>query len=81
VKVPEVEDGSLVIDIGRIVGETGQSKYVVVYRRQPDGASGSSSTSPAGMVRGAGPADRNRWRARRDSNPRHSVPKTDALVH
>src|SRR4051812_39451198 len=21
------------------------------------------------------------WRARRDSNPRHSVPKTDALVH
>jgi len=32
-----IEDGSLVIDIGRIVSETGQSKYVVVYRRQPDG--------------------------------------------
>ncbi len=33
-----VEDGSLVIDIGRIVSETGQSKYVVVYRRQADGS-------------------------------------------
>jgi uncharacterized protein (TIGR02246 family) len=32
-----IEDGSLVIDIGRIVSKTGQSKYVVVYRRQPDG--------------------------------------------
>ncbi len=32
-----IEDGSLVIDIGRIVSETGQSKYVVVYRREPDG--------------------------------------------
>ena len=32
-----VEDGSLVVDIGRIVSETGQSKYVVVYQRQADG--------------------------------------------
>lgn len=33
-----IEDGSLVVDIGRIVGETGQSRYVVVYRRQADGS-------------------------------------------
>lgn len=33
-----VEDGSLVIDIGRIVSPSGQSKYVVVYRRQTDGS-------------------------------------------
>jgi ketosteroid isomerase-like protein len=33
-----IEDGSLVIDIGRIVSETGQSKYVVVYQRQADGS-------------------------------------------
>jgi ketosteroid isomerase-like protein len=33
-----IDDGSLVIDIGRIVSGTGQSKYVVVYRRQPDGS-------------------------------------------
>ena len=33
-----IEEGSLVIDIGRIVSESGQSKYVVVYRRQPDGS-------------------------------------------
>ena len=32
-----IEDGSLVVDIGRIVGQHGQSKYVVVYQRQPDG--------------------------------------------
>jgi ketosteroid isomerase-like protein len=31
-----IEDGSLVIDIGRIVSPSGQSKYVVVYRRQAD---------------------------------------------
>ena len=31
--------GSLVIDVGEIVGPTGpSSKYVVVYRRQPDGS-------------------------------------------
>lgn len=33
-----ISDGSLVVDIGRIVGETGQSRYVVVYRRQADGS-------------------------------------------
>lgn len=33
-----IEDGSLVVDIGRIVGATGQSKYVVVYRREGDGS-------------------------------------------
>jgi uncharacterized protein (TIGR02246 family) len=30
--------GSLVVDIGRITGPTGQSKYVVVYQRQADGS-------------------------------------------
>jgi len=33
-----IEDGSLVIDIGRIVGETSQSRYVVVDWRQADGS-------------------------------------------
>lgn len=33
-----IEDGSLVVDIGRIVGPNGQSKYVVVYRREADGS-------------------------------------------
>ena len=33
-----IEDGSLVVDIGRIVSPSGQSKYVVVYRRQADGS-------------------------------------------
>ena len=33
-----IEEGSLVVDIGRIVGPSGQSKYVVVYRRQADGS-------------------------------------------
>jgi uncharacterized protein (TIGR02246 family) len=33
-----IADGSLVVDIGRIVGPTGQSRYVVVYRRQADGS-------------------------------------------
>ena len=33
-----VADGSLVIDIGRIVGSRGESKYVVVYRREADGS-------------------------------------------
>ncbi|HEY4189685.1 MAG TPA: nuclear transport factor 2 family protein [Candidatus Limnocylindrales bacterium] len=33
-----IEEGSLVVDIGRIVSQNGQSKYVVVYRRQPDGS-------------------------------------------
>jgi ketosteroid isomerase-like protein len=33
-----IADGSLVIDIGRIIGPTGQSTYVVVYQRQPDGS-------------------------------------------
>ena len=32
-----IEDGSLVIDIGRIFGPGSQSKYVVVYQRQADG--------------------------------------------
>jgi ketosteroid isomerase-like protein len=33
-----IEAGSLVVDIGRIVGPSGQSKYVVVYQRQADGS-------------------------------------------
>jgi ketosteroid isomerase-like protein len=33
-----IEEGSLVVDIGRIIGPSGQSKYVVVYRRQADGS-------------------------------------------
>lgn len=33
-----IADGSLVVDIGRIVGATGESRYVVVYQRQPDGS-------------------------------------------
>ena len=33
-----IADGSLVIEIGEIVGSAGpRSKYVVVYRRSPDG--------------------------------------------
>ena len=32
-----IADGSIVVDIGRIVGPGGESKYVVVYQRQPDG--------------------------------------------
>jgi uncharacterized protein (TIGR02246 family) len=32
-----IADGSLVVDIGRIVSPTGQSRYVVVYERQADG--------------------------------------------
>jgi uncharacterized protein (TIGR02246 family) len=32
-----IADGSLVVDIGRIVSPAGQTKYVVVYQRQPDG--------------------------------------------
>lgn len=32
-----IADGSLVVDIGRIISPTGQSKYVVVYQRQADG--------------------------------------------
>jgi uncharacterized protein (TIGR02246 family) len=32
-----IADGSLVVDVGRIVSPTGRSKYVVVYQRQPDG--------------------------------------------
>ena len=33
-----IADGSLVVDIGRIVGPTGRSKYVCIYQRQPDGS-------------------------------------------
>ena len=33
-----ITDGSLVVDIGRIVGTAGQSRYVVVYQRQADGS-------------------------------------------
>ena len=33
-----IEDASVVVDIGRIVSATGQSKYVVVYRREADGS-------------------------------------------
>jgi ketosteroid isomerase-like protein len=33
-----IADGSLVVDVGRIISPTRQSKYVVVYQRQPDGS-------------------------------------------
>jgi len=33
-----IADGSLVVDIGAIVGPSSRSKYVVVYERQPDGS-------------------------------------------
>jgi ketosteroid isomerase-like protein len=33
-----IADGSLIVDIGRIISPTGQSKYVVVYQRQADGS-------------------------------------------
>ena len=33
-----IEEGSLVVDVGRIVGPSGQSKYVVVYRRPTVGS-------------------------------------------
>jgi uncharacterized protein (TIGR02246 family) len=49
-----IADGSLVVDIGRIVSPTGQSKYVVVHQRQADGnlriivdAATSDGTPPA----------------------------------
>ncbi len=35
----EMADGSLVVDVGEIIGPSGPtSKYVLVYRRQPDGS-------------------------------------------
>ena len=33
-----IADGSLVVDVGRIISPRGRSKYVVVYQRQPDGS-------------------------------------------
>lgn len=33
-----IAEGHLIVDIGRIISPTGQSKYVVVYQRQPDGS-------------------------------------------
>jgi uncharacterized protein (TIGR02246 family) len=33
-----IADGSLIVDIGRIISPNGQSKYVVVYQRQADGS-------------------------------------------
>ena len=33
-----LEDGRLVVDVGRYVTPTGGGKYVVVYERQPDGS-------------------------------------------
>ena len=33
-----IADGSLIVDVGRIISPTGQSKYVVVYQRQADGS-------------------------------------------
>lgn len=33
-----IADGSLVVDIGRIISPEGPSKYVVVYQRQADGS-------------------------------------------
>jgi len=50
-----ITDGSLVVDIGRIVSPTGQSKYVVVYQRQADGSlriavDAANSDGPAASV-------------------------------
>jgi ketosteroid isomerase-like protein len=51
-----IADGSLVIDVGEIIGPTGaSSKYVLIYRRLPDGslriaidsASGVGESQPA----------------------------------
>jgi ketosteroid isomerase-like protein len=33
-----IADGSLIVDVGRIISPGGQSKYVVVYQRQADGS-------------------------------------------
>ena len=33
-----IADGSLVVDIGTIISRAGESRYVVVYQRQPDGS-------------------------------------------
>ena len=33
-----IEEGSLVVDVGRIISPGGTSKYVVVYQRQADGS-------------------------------------------
>lgn len=33
-----IADGSVVVDVGRIISPTGTSKYVVVYQRQQDGS-------------------------------------------
>jgi uncharacterized protein (TIGR02246 family) len=33
-----IADGSLLVDVSRIISPTGRSKYVVVYQRQPDGS-------------------------------------------
>ena len=33
-----IADGSLIVDVGRIISPNGQSKYVVVYQRQADGS-------------------------------------------
>ncbi len=32
-----LEDGALVVDVGRYVTPKGRGKYIVVYQRQPDG--------------------------------------------
>lgn len=50
-----IADGSLVVDIGRIISPTGQSKYVVVYQRQADGSlriavDAANSDGPAASV-------------------------------
>lgn len=33
-----IADGSLIVDLGRIISATGEIRYVVVYQRQPDGS-------------------------------------------
>jgi hypothetical protein len=33
-----IADGSLIVDVGRIISPNGQSEYVVVYQRQADGS-------------------------------------------
>lgn len=49
-------DGSLAVDVGVIVGPSGPTtKYVVVYRRQPDGRLRIAIDSASGL--GAAPAE------------------------